>query len=46
MFGIGLDLTGPAAELCLVQNARMGRALAKLSSELYSQDVHFALELV
>ena len=36
-FGVGLELSGPAAQLCQVQNARMGRALAKLAQELYSQ---------
>lgn len=29
-----------------VQNARMGRALQRLSHELYSRDTHFVLELV
>ncbi len=29
-----------------VQNARMGRALARLSQELYSKDTHFVMELV
>ena len=29
-----------------VQNARMGRALLRLSHELYSKDSHFVLELI
>ncbi|GFH15830.1 DUF3883 domain-containing protein [Haematococcus lacustris] len=32
--------------MVLVQNARMGRALSRLSQELYSRDSHFVLELV
>lgn len=32
--------------LCAVQNARMGRALQRLSAELYDKDTHFVLELV
>ncbi|GFH28446.1 DUF3883 domain-containing protein [Haematococcus lacustris] len=45
-FGIGLQLEGAAASLREVQNARMGRALSRLSQELYSRDSHFVLELV
>ena len=29
-----------------MQNARIGRALQRLSAELYSRDTHFVLELV
>ena len=36
-FGIGLQLTGEAAELRRRQNERMGRALQRLSQELYSK---------
>ena len=49
-FGLGDGSDGAlgAAGLRLreVQNARMGRALQRLSHELYSRDSHFVLELV
>lgn len=45
-FGLGLALGGEAAALQARQNERIGRALQRLSQELYSQDTHFVLELV
>jgi hypothetical protein len=45
-FGLGLELEGVGGRLREVQNARMGRALQRLSAELYSRDTHFVLELV
>lgn len=45
-FGLGLRLDGEGGRLCAVQNARMGRALQRLSAELYDKDTHFVLELV
>lgn len=45
-FGLGLSLDAQAAALRERQNQRMGRALQRLSAELYSKDSHFVLELV
>eukprot|EP01012_Entosiphon_sulcatum_P043353 TRINITY_DN5764_c0_g1_i2.p1 TRINITY_DN5764_c0_g1~~TRINITY_DN5764_c0_g1_i2.p1 ORF type:complete len:2678 (+),score=447.44 TRINITY_DN5764_c0_g1_i2:1203-9236(+) len=46
-FGVGLaGVDGPAESLILRQNARLGRALQRLSVDLYSKDTHFVLELV
>lgn len=45
-FGIGQDLKVQEQELLARQHARMGRALHRLSQDLYSQDSHFVLELV
>ncbi|KAL2634648.1 hypothetical protein R1flu_006127 [Riccia fluitans] len=45
-FGIGQDIQGTHSDLLAKQHARMGRALHRLSSDLYSQDSHFVLELV
>ncbi|KAL3693177.1 hypothetical protein R1sor_006828 [Riccia sorocarpa] len=45
-FGIGQDIGGTHGDLLARQHARMGRALHRLSSDLYSQDSHFVLELV
>lgn len=45
-FGVGLGLKGPAGQLMAAQNARLGRALQRLSQELYSSSSHFVLELV
>lgn len=45
-FGVGLQLQGQASELVMRQSARLGRALARLSKELYSSNTHFVLELV
>ena len=40
------QITNTGGKLREVQNARMGRALQRLSAELYSRDTHFVLELV
>ncbi|GAX75620.1 hypothetical protein CEUSTIGMA_g3064.t1 [Chlamydomonas eustigma] len=47
-FGLGDEESLGAAgkKLREVQNARMGRALQRLSQELYSKDSHFVLELI
>ncbi|XP_078467254.1 LOW QUALITY PROTEIN: uncharacterized protein LOC144730360 [Lampetra planeri] len=45
-FGIGVELSEDAARLMEVQQSRIGRSLERLSSELYSKDTHFVLELV
>ncbi|CAM6113575.1 unnamed protein product [Calypogeia fissa] len=45
-FGVGQDIQGKGCDLLARQHARMGRALHRLSSDLYSQDSHFVLELV
>lgn len=45
-FGVGVGLSGVAGELVARQRARIGRALARLSKELYSSSIHFVLELV
>lgn len=44
---VAMALLGEAGlRLREVQNARMGRALMRLSHELYSKDSHFVLELI
>ena len=45
-FGIGQGLKIQEQDLLSRQHARMGRALHRLSQDLYSQDSHFVLELV
>lgn len=45
-FGLGMHLEGGGEDLRRRQNARIGRALQRLSQELYSKDTHFVLELV
>lgn len=45
-FGVGVNLSGAAGELVTRQRARIGRALTRLSKELYSSNTHFVLELV
>lgn len=49
-FGLGDDSDAALGQAGLrlreVQNARMGRALQRLSHELYSRDSHFVLELI
>jgi hypothetical protein len=45
-FGVGQELASREQELLARQHARMGRALHRLSQDLYSQDSHFVLELV
>jgi hypothetical protein len=44
--GAGAPEADATRRLLAAQNARMGRALARLSHELYSRDGHFVLELV
>lgn len=45
-FGLGYELGAAETALMARQHERMGRALQRLSSELYSGDSHFVLELV
>ena len=45
-FGMGVELDVSGAELRQKMNDRLGRALHRLSQDLYSKDVHFVLELV
>ena len=45
-FGIGVELDAASSLLRHHQNERIGRALQRLSQELYSKDTHFVLELV
>lgn len=41
-----VELDASGAELRQKMNERLGRALHRLSQDLYSKDVHFILELV
>ncbi|XP_033112406.1 protein NO VEIN-like isoform X2 [Anneissia japonica] len=45
-FGIGAILSKEGESLMTVQKGRIARSLERLSSELYSKDTHFVLELV
>ena len=45
-FGIGIDLGERETKLVKIQREREGRSLHRLSTELYSKDTHFVLELV
>ncbi|XP_074476701.1 uncharacterized protein LOC141758850 isoform X3 [Sebastes fasciatus] len=45
-FGIGVELTAEGQRLMQVQQDRLGRSLDRLSTELYSKDTHFVLELI
>ena len=45
-FGVGVALDAAGSQLRQRQNERIGRALQRLSQELYSKDTHFVLELV
>ena len=45
-FGMGVDMDAASSQLRHRQNERIGRALQRLSQELYSKDTHFVLELV
>jgi hypothetical protein len=45
-FGFGLNLGPEEERMVEKQRAREGRGLHRLSSELYSRDTHFVLELV
>nr|XP_020442679.1 uncharacterized protein LOC109952134 isoform X2 [Monopterus albus] len=45
-FGIGVELTAEGQKLMQVHQDRLGRSLERLSTELYSKDTHFVLELI
>ena len=45
-FGIEAELGEKEEQIAQRQREREGRALARLSTELYSRDTHFVLELV
>ena len=45
-FGIGLELGEEESKLVQRQREREGRGLHRLSTELYSRDANFVLELV
>ncbi|XP_067286203.1 uncharacterized protein wu:fj29h11 isoform X3 [Pseudorasbora parva] len=45
-FGIGVELNEEGQNLMKKQQARLGRSLERLSTELYSKDTHFVLELI
>ncbi|XP_061561757.1 uncharacterized protein wu:fj29h11 isoform X5 [Phycodurus eques] len=45
-FGIGVELTAEGLKLMQVHQDRLGRSLDRLSTELYSKDTHFVLELI
>ncbi|XP_059892948.1 uncharacterized protein wu:fj29h11 isoform X3 [Gadus macrocephalus] len=45
-FGVGVELTAECKKLMAVQQERLGRSLDRLSTELYSKDAHFVLELI
>ena len=43
---MGVELTAECRTLMAVQQDRLGRSLDRLSTELYSKDAHFVLELI
>ncbi|CAG14733.1 unnamed protein product, partial [Tetraodon nigroviridis] len=45
-FGIGVELNAESQKLMQTQQERLGRSLDRLSTELYSKDTHFVLELI
>ena len=45
-FGEGLQMDDTAREILNKHQDRIGRSLERLSKELYSQDIHFILELI
>ncbi|TNN81627.1 Transmembrane protein 238 [Liparis tanakae] len=45
-FGIGVELNAAGLKLMQVHQDRLGRSLDRLSTELYSKDTHFVLELI
>ncbi|KAL0984014.1 hypothetical protein UPYG_G00135910 [Umbra pygmaea] len=45
-FGIGVELNEEGHRLMNVHQERLGRSLDRLSTELYSKDTHFVLELI
>ncbi|XP_028332404.1 uncharacterized protein LOC114481634 isoform X2 [Gouania willdenowi] len=45
-FGIGVELSAEVQKLVQGNQERLGRSLDRLSTELYSKDTHFVLELI
>lgn len=45
-FGIGVELDAQQRQVAEKQREREGRGLQRLSSELYTKDTHFVLELI
>ncbi|XP_076856187.1 uncharacterized protein LOC143510575 isoform X2 [Brachyhypopomus gauderio] len=45
-FGIGVELNEEGQNLMRKHQSRLGRSLERLSTELYSKDTHFVLELI
>uniref|UniRef100_A0A4W4ERA0 HTH OST-type domain-containing protein n=1 Tax=Electrophorus electricus TaxID=8005 RepID=A0A4W4ERA0_ELEEL len=45
-FGIGVELNEEGQNLMKKHQQRLGRSLERLSTELYSKDTHFVLELI
>lgn len=45
-FGVGVELTAEGQKLVKGHQDRLGRSLDRLSTELYSKDTHFVLELI
>uniref|UniRef100_UPI0037E884B3 uncharacterized protein n=1 Tax=Semicossyphus pulcher TaxID=241346 RepID=UPI0037E884B3 len=45
-FGVGVELNAEGQKLMQVHQDRLGRSLDRLSTELYSKDTHFVLELI
>ncbi|KAM8836563.1 uncharacterized protein AB9W97_002193 isoform 1-T8 [Spinachia spinachia] len=45
-FGVGVELTAAGQKLMQINQDRLGRSLDRLSTELYSKDTHFVLELI
>ncbi|XP_032900561.1 protein NO VEIN-like isoform X2 [Amblyraja radiata] len=45
-FGIGIELNEEGKRLMQIHQNRLGRSLTRLSTELYSKDTHFVLELI
>eukprot|EP00659_Diplonema_papillatum_P009397 gene9397-14574_t len=45
-FGVGADMTDEGKLLHDTSSRRLGRAIERLASDLYSSDVHFVLELI
>ncbi|KAM3591779.1 uncharacterized protein V6R79_007248 [Siganus canaliculatus] len=45
-FGIGVEMTPDIQKLMEAHQNKLGRSLFRLSTELYSKDTHFVLELI
>jgi len=45
-FGVNVELSEDGRRLMQKQQERLGRSLERLSSDLYSKDTHFVLELI